>query len=343
MGKIEDNMRDVCPGVVVRAYQNGRIICDVSVGNTFPYYDLASLTKIIFTTQMMMLAFENKAWNMENLVQDHLPWFPSKTVRVRDLLHHTSGMAWWKPFYKDVNLQSSIPERREQLQGFLASETFANPVKCVYSDLNYLVLGFLLENIYEKNLIEIWREMKDLFYDGTTLEFNVDNVPNFKRSLYAPTEECPFRKKLIQGEVHDENTWVLGGVSTHSGLFGSVDDVSWYALALRSQILGIARYRIRQKTALLFSQRAVAPEMGDFAMGYMMPTKGSSSSGSYLSLNSIGHTGFTGTSVWFDPRQDLSIIILSNRVLYGRDNLRFKELRPKIHDWLFEGLRKSSL
>ncbi len=343
MMKIEENMRDVCPGVVVRAYQNGRVICDISVGNTYPYYDLASLTKIIFTTQVMMLAYENQAWNLETKIQDRLSWFPSDQVRVRDLLHHTSGMDWWKPFYQEMNRELPREERFHSLQPLLAAEKLSECLKCVYSDLNFLVLGFFLEKIYQKGLLEIWREVKELFYDGTTLDFNVDNIPLYKRSLYAPTEECPWRKKLIQGEAHDENTWALGGVSTHAGLFGSIDDVSWYALALRSQLLGIAKYRVRQKTAQLFAERAIAPEVGDFALGFMLPTKGKSSSGSYLSLNSVGHTGFTGTSMWYDPKQDLSIIVLSNRLLYGRDNNRFRELRPKIHDWLYEGLRKSSL
>lgn len=343
ISQIESNMRDVCPGVVVRAYQNGRVVCDISVGNTYPYYDLASLTKVIFTTQVMMMAYENQAWNFETKVQQHLPWFPSPHVRIRDLLHHTSGLDWWKPLYKEIDRELPREERFKSLQGFLASEKISEGLKCVYSDLNFLVLGLLLEKLYQKGILDIWKETRDLFYDGTTLDFNVDNIPLYRKSLYAPTEECSWRKKLIQGEAHDENTWALGGVSTHAGLFGSIDDVSWYALILRSQILGIAKYQVRQKTAQIFAERAIAPEVGDFAMGFMMPTKGQSSSGSYFSLNSIGHIGFTGTSLWYDPKQDLSIIILSNRLLYGREQNRFKDLRPKIHDWLYEGLRKSSL
>jgi CubicO group peptidase (beta-lactamase class C family) len=183
---------------------------------------------------------------------------------------------------------------------------------------------------------------KELFFHGTTLDFHLDNKPLFKKEHYAPTEECPWRHRLLQGEVHDENTWSLGGVSSHAGLFGTIEDLGWYVLHIRSQMMGIARYEIRQKTALLFSKRGVDEGKGDWALGFMMPTPGSSSCGQYFDLSSIGHTGFTGTSVWYDPKIDLAVCILSNRLVYGRENTKFKDLRPKIHNWLVEGLRKSA-
>ena len=97
-----------------------------------------------------------------------------------------------------------------------------------------------------------------------------------------------------------------------------------------------------QKTAQLFSKKAVEEGKGDWALGFMMPTPGQASCGHYFDLSSIGHTGFTGTSTWYDPKMDLAVCILSNRLVYGRENNRFKELRPKIHNWLVEGLRKSA-
>jgi CubicO group peptidase (beta-lactamase class C family) len=191
--------------------------------------------------------------------------------------------------------------------------------------------------------LDVWNDVKNRFYQGTTLEFHPHNKTTVKTSLFAPTEECPVRRKLIQGEVHDLNCWSLGGVSTHAGLFGSIDDVGWFSLHLRSHLLGIARYNIRQKTAQLFAKRALPEGKGDWAMGYMMPTPGSASCGNYFSLDSIGHTGFTGTSVWYDPKMDMSVIILSNRVLYGSDNKAFGKLRPDIHNWIVENYRRSGL
>lgn len=341
--QLEVSIRDVTPGVMVRAYQGGRIICDVAVGHTYAYYDLASLTKVIFTTQAMMYAFELGKWNFETKVAELLSWFPHKDVRLTELLTHSSGLPWWMPLYVEINPQASRDEKREQLRQILQGLKIEKQEVAVYSDIGFLVLGFVLEKIFDKPLLDIWNDIKNKFYLGTTLEFHPDNKFMTRANLFAPTEECPIRKKLIQGEVHDLNCWALGGVSTHAGLFGSIDDVGWFTLHLRSQMMGIARYSIRQKTAQLFAKRALPEGRGDWAMGYMMPTLGSASCGSYFSLDSIGHTGFTGTSMWYDPKMDMSVIVLSNRVLYGSDNKAFGKLRPEIHNWIVENYRRSGI
>ncbi|MBN8537897.1 MAG: serine hydrolase [Deltaproteobacteria bacterium] len=340
---IEEHIRDVTPGVMVRAYQNGRLVCDISVGETYAYYDLASLTKIIFTVQAMMLAFEEKKWDLDSRVKSFLPWYRHEKTRIQDLLTHSSGLIWWKPFYQELNLQDSWQSRREHLRKLLEELELAPQSQSVYSDVGFLLLGFVLEAIYQKDLFPIWNDIKDTFYQGTTLEFHLRNQTTIRTSLFAPTEECPWRQKLLQGEVHDENTWALGGLSSHAGLFGSIDDLGWYMLHLRSQILGIARYQIKQKTTQIFIKRSRPEGFGDWSLGFMLPTPGKSSCGGYFSLDSIGHTGFTGTSVWYDPKADLAVCILSNRLVYGRENKAFVGLRPQIHNWIVEGLRKSSL
>lgn len=341
--QIEERIRDTTPGVMVRAYQGGRIICDVTVGNTYAYYDLASLTKVIFTVQAMMDAFEQKKWNFDTKVSEILSWFPHKEVKLTELLTHSSGLPWWLPLYQEINSQIPLEARREQLRGMLQNMKIDKQETAVYSDVGFFVLGFVLEKLFDKPLLDVWEEIKNKFYLGTTLEFHPDNQFSTRVGLFAPTEECPVRKKLIQGEVHDLNCWSLGGVSTHAGLFGSIDDIGWFSLHLRSQLMGIARYSIRQKTAQLFAKRALPEGRGDWAMGYMMPTPGSASCGNYFSLESIGHTGFTGTSIWYDPRMDMSVIILSNRVLYGSDNKAFAALRPEIHNWIVENYRRSAV
>lgn len=340
---LEASIRDVTPGVMVRAYQNGRLVCDIAVGNTYAYYDLASLTKIIYTVQAMMLAYEEKKWDLDSKVKTFLPWYRHETTRIQDLLTHSSGLIWWKPFYLEINLADKWRTQREQLRQMIQDLDLSASDISIYSDVGFLLLGFLMEEFYQKDLVSLWNDIKGIFYPGTTLEFHIRNQTTQRTSLFAPTEECSWRKKLIQGEVHDENTWALGGISTHAGLFGSVDDLGWYMLHLRSQILGIARYQIKQKTTQTFIKRSRAEGKGDWALGFMLPTPGKSSCGGYFSLNSIGHTGFTGTSIWYDPKADLAVSILSNRLVYGRDNKSFLELRPQIHNWIVEGLRKSSL
>jgi CubicO group peptidase (beta-lactamase class C family) len=340
---LQENIRDTTPGVMVRAYQGGKIICDVAVGNTGAYYDMASVTKIVFTVQAMMLAFEEGKWNFESKVCEFLPWYPHSQTKLTELLTHSSGLAWWLPLYEKLDVSQSPEARREQLKSLLIGLPLEQQEQAVYSDVGFLVLGFVLEALFDRPLLDVWNMIKEKFYAGTTLEFHPGNQPLHRQSLYAPTEECSWRRRLLQGEVHDRNCWAMGGVSTHAGLFGSIDDLGWYSLHMRSQLMGIARYSIRQKTAQLFAKRALPEGKGDWAMGYMMPTPGVASCGNYFSLDSIGHTGFTGTSLWYDPKMDMSVAILSNRVLYGSENKAFGKLRPEIHNWIVQFFRKSGV
>jgi len=338
--KLKEAIRDVTPGVYVRAYHGGRLYCDVAVGDTYPYYDLASLTKIIFTNQLMMELFDQGHWNLETKVKDILKDYPHENILIKNLMTHTAGHVWWAPFYKDLDVKLSLAKKRKALYEFVKSSPLENTEKAIYSDLDYWLLGEVLQELLQKDLVEIWNQTKSKYYEGTNFEFNVNNEPPFAKKLYAPTEECPWRKRLIQGEVHDENTWSLGGIATHAGLFGSIDDLASYMLLLRSQLMGIAKYSIRQKTVQLFAERALRPEVGDWSMGFMLPTPGFASCGQYFSAKSIGHLGFTGTSVWYDPKEDLIVGVLSNRTLYGRDLEPFRKLRPLIHNWVFEGIKR---
>jgi CubicO group peptidase (beta-lactamase class C family) len=340
--QIRGRIRDVTPGVLVRAYQGGKLVIDVAVGETWAYYDFASLTKVIFTVETLMADFEAGRWNLESTVGDFLPWYSHPKVRIVDLLSHSAGMTWWAPIYKELDMTKDVEFRRGQLKQILINMPLTETDQSVYSDLGFLLLGFVLEQIHGKSLYEVWEKTKEMFYDGTTMDFHPNNQFMNRPANYAPTEECPWRGRLLRGEVHDENTWALGGVSTHAGLFGSVDDAGWALLNIRSQMLGIGRSPVRMKTAKLFTTRARPEGKGDWALGFMLPTPGSASCGSHFSLSSVGHTGFTGTSLWYDPKADLAVAILSNRVLYGRENQSFKALRPEIHNWIVEGLRKAA-
>lgn len=339
--KLQTSILDVTPGVVVRAYHHGRMICDVQVGQTFPIYDFASLTKVIFTQQCLMQAYDQGLWHFDTRVKEILPDWSFESMKITELLTHTSGLDWWKPFYKDIDQNLSFDEKRLWLfRQINQSELQKNP-KSVYSDLGFMTLGFVLEKLYKKNIFEVWQEALDNFYPTTSMNFHLQNKPINDLQQYAPTEECAYRGKVMRGEVHDENCWALGGVSSHAGLFGSIDDLSTYGLLLRSQLHGIARYKIKQKTAQLFAARAIDQDVGDWALGYMMPSAETASCGPHFSLQSIGHTGFTGTSFWYDPRQDLLVLILSNRVNYGRENKKYISLRPQIHSWIYEAIKRT--
>ena len=157
---------DVTPGVCVRAYHTGRLICDIQVGQTFPYYDFASLTKVFFTQQTMMQAFDQGLWTMESRIVDFLPDFFNSEIKIHTLLTHTSGLDWWKPFYKEIANENQIHQdwliQRPKIYNLVnQSESFKPTGKAVYSDLGFIVLGFILEKMYQKNILEIWQETKN--------------------------------------------------------------------------------------------------------------------------------------------------------------------------------------
>lgn len=340
ISKVEKEIPGVTPGLQIQVHQVGKKVCDVEIGQTYPYYDLASLTKVIFTTQIFMKAFEEKKWTLDSKVVDFCPWFKFPEVTLTECLNHSSGLAWWLPFFEIVDFKKTPQERWLSTQQMINESPIDQKDISVYSDVGFILLGHVLESMFQKPLIEIWGQLKEEVYPRTTLNFHPDNKACFETRLYAPTERSEWRHRLIQGEVHDDNTWSFGGVSSHAGLFGSIDDLGWYSLFLRSILQGYAKTYVRQRTALTFTSRSRSQGMGDWAYGFMMPSPGTSSSGDYFSPASVGHTGFTGTSIWYDPVHDMSVSILSNRVFLGRDNKQFAALRPKIHNWIIQAFRK---
>lgn len=339
--QIEEVLPGVTPGLVLQVHKAGKKVCDIGVGTFYPYYDLASLTKVIFTTQAFMKAFELGLWNQQSKISDRLDWFPYKEITVLECLNHSSGLIWWHPFYQKIDLNLECSQRWESLKKVISELPLEKKEQSTYSDVNFLVLGFFLENLYQSSLLTIWKKMKDEFFSGTTFDFHPENRSPYKAELYAPTETGLWRNKLIQGEVHDDNTWALGGIAPHAGLFGSIDDVGWYALLIRSQYIGNASQIIKPKTARFFATRSRPLGLGDWGYGFMVKSEHNSLLGDNLSLNTFGHWGFTGTSVWYDPVQDVSICILSNRTLYGREKKDFNLLRPVLHNLVMEGLRRA--
>jgi CubicO group peptidase (beta-lactamase class C family) len=277
------------------------------------------------------------------LSENQLSLFHVKNSKVKliDILTHSAGFEWWKELYKETDYNLPI-EKKWQLFLTASFQSVQDPVPdvSVYSDLGFLSLKPIIENLFNKSLKEIWVDLCDVFYTGFSIHFNENNKLTHDEKFYAPSERCNWRGRLLKGEVHDENAWMLNGISTHAGLFGSIDDLSSFGLQMRGNLLGIAKSPVKSKTMRLFLTRARPSQKGDWALGYMMPTPGGSSSGVYFSPYSVGHTGFTGTSFWFDPSADLLISILSNRVFWGREKKNFTELRPQIHNWIVETLRR---
>jgi len=161
----------------------------------------------------------------------------------------------------------------------------------------------------------------------------------YPREEFAATEDCPWRKRVLQGEVHDDNAWTLGGYSGHAGLFSTAEDIYVMANMLREHYLGKRKDFLRPETVREFFRRQDVVKGSDWALGWDTRSLEGSSAGKYFSRDSVGHTGFTGTSIWMDLEKDVIAILLTNRVHPKRDNDKIKQFRPVFHDTVMEELR----
>lgn len=325
------------PSIKLSVFQGGKVKFRWSAGEDYFYYDLASLTKIMFSAPLWMKAIQDLNISPHDPVQKYLSWWSGADgVRIKDLLTHSAGLTWWKPYYELIGQELSSIGARKKLKEFLANESpDLNQKRAVYSDLSLFYLGFLLEEVFQKDLHSLWNELSDSF-GFKTLHFQDENKAKSKKNLYAPTGFSPFRQRKLVAEVHDDNAYVLGGVAPHAGLFGTLGDVESYLLSLREILKEGDAFGLKALTLNDFIQRHTEPELGDFGYLFMKPTKGSSSSGQYFDDSSFGHTGFTGTSIWYSPKKDIGVILLSNRTYYGSDVELFKNFRPLVHDLVME-------
>ena len=158
------------------------------------------------------------------------------------------------------------------------------------------------------------------------------------RGLFAATEQCPWRKRVILGEVHDENAYAMGGYSGHAGLFGTAEDVYTLVDMIRGHFLGARHDYLKSETLKEFFRRQrIVPE-STWALGWDTPSDEGSSAGSYFSSRSFGHLGFTGTSVWMDLEKDVIVILLTNRIHPSRENEKIRTFRPQLHNLVMEKL-----
>jgi uncharacterized protein YbbC (DUF1343 family)/beta-glucosidase-like glycosyl hydrolase len=297
-------------------------------------YDLASLAKVIATTTMAMILVDEGRLDLDKPVRDFLPRFTGGAkdrVTVRHLLTHSSGVDWWKPLYQELSGQAAYVERIEQMD--LVYEPGS---KTLYSDLGLILLGEILERIAGEPL--------DVFTRGRVFRplGMVDTMfrpPPRLLPRIAPTEDDPWRGRLLRGEVHDENAAGLGGVAPHAGLFSTAGDLARFAQMILNGGVFEHRRIVSRATVEQFTRPAGLVPGSSRALGWDMKSpEGYSSAGTLLSAGSFGHTGFTGTSIWIDPARELFVILLTNRVHPTRENKQIREARPAIADAVVRAL-----
>jgi len=303
-------------------------------GRRYKYWDVASLTKIMGCAAALMVLKDQGLFELDQRVDYYLPYFsgrPVGRIPVRRLLNHTSGLPWHENYFEELR---ELPpfERREYMKRRFAQIPVKYKGKAVYSDPDVITLGWIIEEITTLPLVDAFTQ---LIFEPLNLQntfFHPENVLRFPKKFYAPTERCPWRRRVLQGEVHDDNTWSFGGVSSHAGLFSTLDDVSHFGNELIKAWKGEGF--VTRKTAHEFMTRATPSKVGDWALLFMLPSleeKGSSA-GTLVSSGAVGHTGYTGTSLWIDLKKEIVITILSNRVHPTRKDERFVKLRSKLHD-----------
>lgn len=334
------------PGAYAVVGTHDRILASIGVGHVdwrpsaepvdSTLWDMASLTKVIgMTTAISQLVAEGKV-KLDAPAQRYLPRWkdprhkgkkkwrgPTKAkVTVRDLLTHRSGMPAWRPLYKEgVNPDSAIA-----IVYATPLDTFPR-VRMVYSDLGAILLGKIVERVSHEKLDvylkrHVWTPLA-----MTDTRFNPDSSLKWR---IAPTEYDPYRQRLIWGTVHDENSAALGGVAGHAGLFSSARDLSRFA-QMYLNFGTLDGKQILDRATILEFQRIQDSSFSNRALGWEKPT-GGNSAGRRMSPAAFGHTGFTGTSIWMDPANDVFVVILTNRVNPTRQNPRFAEVRTAVTD-----------
>jgi CubicO group peptidase (beta-lactamase class C family) len=247
-------------------------------------------------------------------------------VTIRDLLTHASGLPAWLPFFREHRGHAAF-ERA------IAATPLEYPPrsKSVYSDLGFMLLGFLLERD-----LPLAARFATLFSQMGIVEEVQFNPPALWQGRTAPTELDAWRGRLLVGDVHDENASALGGVAGHAGLFGTAAAVGNYARHLL-QILDGRTGAFRRETLETFITRDTGIAGSSRALGWdtMLPT---SSCGTRMSPRAFGHTGFTGTSLWIDPDRGVYVVFLTNRVHPTRDNDAIRQVRPALHDAIMVAL-----
>jgi CubicO group peptidase (beta-lactamase class C family) len=225
--------------------------------------------------------------------------------------------------------------RREQLSHPPASQ-------CLYSDLGFIVLGELVATVTGMTLDRFCLERiyKPLGLSASGFidlsELKTGSLEPVRQAI-APTEHCPWRKKVLCGEVHDDNAFAMGGVAGHAGLFASARDIHGL-LACLSRCLRGADSFLPQSIVEEFLTKDDSVENASFALGWDMPSPGKSASGGAFSPRTVGHLGFTGTSIWWDLEKSCYIILLTNRVHPTRKNEKIRDFRPHIHDLIMKAM-----
>lgn len=317
--------------LALRAF--GHFKCDSVSPQPAPetLFDLASVTKAVATTSMAMILYERGVLDLEMPVTSVVGEFAGEDPRrdevtLRMLLAHSSGL----PAYEKLFLKAHAAD--ELLAEAFTTSLVNDPgTHAEYSDIGFIILGVALERLADESLDRFCQ--REVFGPLGMNRSTFNPAPELRSSIPPTADDQTFRRRVIQGEVQDENACILGGVAGHAGLFASAGDVATFAHALLQGGGSI----LRPETLSVFTKRVSAPEGSSRALGWDTPSS-PSQSGKYFSPSSFGHLGYTGTSLWIDAERQLSITLLTNRTWPDCQNKAIQQVRPLFHDKVVEAL-----
>jgi CubicO group peptidase (beta-lactamase class C family) len=332
--------RRAFPGAAFAVLRSGGTVLQGAVGRSdyeqssenvtlSTVFDLASVTKVAATTAMAMLLFEQGRLDLREPVIARLPQFRTEDSRrhhvtVAMLLAHSSGL----PAY--VRLFEQAQDRESLLRLVFQVPLETDPgTHAEYSDIGFILLGEWLQRIAGESLDSFCsREV----FAPLGMKSTLFNPPLAMRSGIPPTvDDQTFRRRVIQGEVHDENASVAGGIAGHAGLFSNTNDL----MKISACMLGSGPQLWSPETRELFTRRQSAPIGTSRALGWDTPSA-PSQSGKYFSSRSFGHLGYTGTSLWIDGEREIAIALLTNRTWPDNQSQLIKQVRPAFHDAVME-------
>jgi beta-glucosidase-like glycosyl hydrolase/CubicO group peptidase (beta-lactamase class C family) len=302
-------------------------------------YDLASLTKVVVTTTLVEKLVEGdfaSPLSLDAPIERYLPEWASgpqpewrRKVTVRNLMTHTSGLPPFKEYWR-----TSTGKQDTLGRIFVEPLEYEPGTKMVYSDLGIILMAEIIQRLTGKTLDQLANEY---LFVPLGMKNSMYNPPKKLWPEIAPTEvDSQLRHRLVQGEVHDENAYAIGGVSGHAGVFSTSPDLSLFCqMLLNGGVYAHNRILKRATIAEFIAPQPIANNTR--TLGWVVPTEGSSS-GHYFSIHSYGHTGFTGTTIWIDPDRELFVVLLTNRVNPTRDNMKIAQVRPAVHDAVMKGL-----
>jgi len=316
-------------------YENGAPNIDLST-----LFDIASLTKVVSTTAIAMLLFERGVLRLETPIGDLLPGFVvgranselARRVTVHNLLAHNSGLPGYVEFFQTANTPSALFRACLELP---IENTPGERVE--YSDPGFILLGKALEILNRDSLSVMAR--KEIFAP-LGMSATRFRPPRPQWATIPPTEiDNSFRHRTLQGEVQDENAYVLDGIAGHAGLFSNVPDLLRFASGILAGYHNaeLATSRIFSSETIESFARRQGPEGSSRALGWDTPSA-ESSAGRHFSSHSIGHLGYSGCSLWIDLESSVAVALLTNRTWPDRKSQAIKQVRPAFHNAVRESL-----